>query len=170
MRRGNTITITGNCGYGGGADELHAAAVVDFPDITLDYTRRLLKMWVKAHPDIIRWQERSLVSARKLQYVEAPLSGHRMHFFGEPKSTEVYNYPVQHTAADLINEATPLISEQLNWTTEGIMAQVHDSLVLDGNDPKRLEALLRSHMEVTQLGVPFTITVKRGLRSWGACR
>ena len=111
-----------------------------------------------------------MIRANKLRYVEAPLSGHRMHFFSRPKPTEVYNYPVQHTAADLINKATPGIAAELDWEQEGILAQVHDSLVLDGDKPAKLEELLRSHMEVTQLGVPFTITVKKGLRSWGVCK
>ena len=39
------------------------------------------------------------------------------------------------------------IDKELNWTTEGILVQVHDELVLEGPDPVKLFGALKRGME-----------------------
>jgi DNA polymerase-1 len=156
--------------YGGTPEELWKAIIVEFPKFDLGSAFRMHKMWFKKHPAISAWHERQLKSARDNQYIEAPLSGHRLPFYSRVKSTEVYNYPVQHTAADIINPTIVPLSNALDWRTEALVAQVHDELVTSGKNPILLAQKMKEHMtrQITLNGhtLTFTVGIKFG-PNWG---
>jgi len=158
--------------YLGTAETIWKNICVEFPDagFTLLQIDRSLRNWFKRHSAIQRWQQAALKTARQLDKVVAPISGHELFFFGNVEPNKVVNYPVQHTAADIINPVTRAVCDALDWPREGILAQCHDALLVDGPDPIRLYKILKEKMtsRVTLAGreMMFEIDVKIG-RSWG---
>jgi DNA polymerase-1 len=122
--------------YGGTAETIHASLVVDFPGLTLLDVARLMKMWKRAHPAIVRWQAEQFHLAQVQGYTEAPISGRRHHFYGNIKPTEVANDPIQTTAADWVNDS---------------ILDLYDELVLQGPRPIRLFRLMKKHMEAKRM-------------------
>lgn len=158
-----------------GADErtlLQTLIDAGFVDMTLSKVIGFVQNMAGELPEIDAWHEELLKMAYDERVVVAPISGHELPFYGGVKETEVYNLPVQHTAADILNPAIGPISDQLNWRTEGLVAQVHDELVLDGLNPLKLAKLLVRHMEhdVTLNGhsAKFSIGLKIG-KNWAEC-
>jgi hypothetical protein len=143
-----------------------------FAETTLAQCIRFDEALTEALHEIPTWHDGLIRTAYRERYIEAPISGHRLPIYQRVKPTECYNLPVQHSAADLINPVVKPISDALNWETEGILAQVHDELVLGGEDPVKLAKLLVKYMEkdVTLGGntAKFTIGLKIG-KNWADC-
>lgn len=162
--------------YGAEAETVWKSLVVDFPDLELELVERLRSKWFATHPDIVRWQQTQLRSAREKCYVEEPISGRREYIWGEIEPTKIYNFPIQGAAASIINPACLALAEELDFKNESLLLQVHDALVVEGPDPIRLYRLLKKHMERTVVlngkKVTFPVDFKcgqgTGLRSsWG---
>lgn len=157
--------------YGGDAEKLWQTLLPDFPDYQLKVARKHLEAWFRAHPAIKRWQEAGLESARNLLYVEEPLSGRRRFFWSwPPKPTEVYNFPIQTAASEIINRAIVRVHERLKWPSEGIVFQYHDALVLSGPDPYRLATILQEELtkavSLAGRSIEFPIDIEVG-KSFG---
>jgi uracil-DNA glycosylase family 4 len=175
MRQGDVITITGNCNYGGEDETIWKKIYPDFPNVTILQIARMRLAWFRIHHWITTWHQSILREARQNDYLEAPLSGHRQPLFRLSDQERlddnfIYNWPVQHTAADIINRAIPKVAARLDWPREGIMFQYHDALILDGPDPDRLAKILREEMtceiELNGSRLLYDIDVKVG-PSWG---
>ena len=164
------------CNYGGDARTIWQALVVDFPSLSLLAVERLIQRWYALHPAIVDWQQLVLRQARLNKYIEAPLSRHRLYFIGPPEATKVFNYPIQHTAADIINAALMRVRAAIKWEEMPLLFQVHDELVLnaDADWPSLLKAarILWKKMpqKVTLNGhtMDMTVDVKIG-RDYGNC-
>jgi uracil-DNA glycosylase family 4 len=159
--------------YGADPRTMQQTLVNDgFAETTLAQCIRFDEALTEALHEIPTWHDGLIRTAYRERYIEAPISGHRLPIYQRVKPTECYNLPVQHSAADLINPVVKPISDALNWETEGILAQVHDELVLGGEDPVKLAKLLVKHMEknVTLGGntAKFTIGLKIG-KNWADC-
>ena len=154
-RQGNTITITGNCNYGGAAETIWKLLVGKGMTVPLGLVRGVLQKWFETHPQIKAWQDDLVETAAKNGYVEAPLSGRREHFHGgfgtdSRDRNRTLNYPIQATAGDLMNRAILALDEQIRWDKgEAIVGQIHDEILVEGPDPVRLGKLLKSTMEQT---------------------
>jgi len=158
--------------YGGTYQTLWEQIVVKVPGFPLADAKRMLESWYAAHPDIEKFKKDRLRIAHQKGYVEDIISGKRFYFFGRVEPTIVANFPMQAGGAGIINPEMIAIADELNWESEGIMAQVHDSLVLEGPDPYRLYDLLKKYMErvitINGIEMNFPIDVKVG-RVWGEC-
>ena len=139
--------IYGGILYGGTPETLHGVLSVDTP-IEITLVERMIDRYLAKHPALVAWHKKLVREANEKGYVEEPISGRRRHFWGRPVPTEIYNYPVQCLAGYVINLAIKQVSPELNWGEEGILFQVHDSLVLDGPDPLRLAEILLDKMEI----------------------
>jgi len=117
--------------YGSSIQTAWRALVPDYPSLSITDITRVWRAFAKMHPDIIEWQNARYEQARKLDYVDAPLSGRRYHFHGQIEPSKCYNIPIQMTGADAINRAMLRIHERMDWDREHILAQVHDSLVTE---------------------------------------
>lgn len=134
--------------YGGGADTIWRTLLPKFPRLTLRVVQQVIAMWFKTHPAIKEWQAQQVALANERLYVEAPVSGRREYFHsGHAEPTKALNYPIQSTAGDLMNRAILVLDKRIDWSREGIILQVHDEIVCEGPDPKRLAGLLREAME-----------------------
>lgn len=158
--------------YGGTDKTIHKSLVVNFPDLTVEAISDMRARWEAAHPAIATWQKDQLKNGEILKYVEAPLSGRRYRFYlGRVEPTICYNYPMQSTAADVVNRATLGLDEELQRTGAGhILLQVHDALVCEGPDPDALARAMKEHMnievELNGKKCRFPVDVKVG-KSWG---
>lgn len=137
------------CNYGGDPETIWRSLVVDFPALSLSLVIQIHKRWFRRHHWIVDWQQSQLRSVRELGYLQFPLSGRRIPFpdLNNVKPTEVYNYPVQGSAADIMDESLEEIDRDIRWGKEAILTQVHDSVSCEGPDPLRLMALMRKNME-----------------------
>jgi DNA polymerase-1 len=156
--------------YGGKPENLWRKLVLDFPSITLEQVEEAHRRWYNAHFPIKVWQDSILKHAQEHDYVEAPLSGNRVYFYGRVEPEKCYNYPIQHTAADIINRAIPKLDEALDWSREAILAQVHDELVICGPDARALATKARRFMEqditIGEHTLKYNVGIKVGY-DWG---
>jgi len=152
--------------YGGGEEAIWKHVSVDFPSYTLKQSYKNRESFDKDHPAFGLWHDQAFKKALKEKSITAPLSGHRLEFYGRVEAAKVYNYPAQHTAADILNPAIPKVAKALDWEREFILGQIHDELVCCGPDPVKLGKLLIEKLEtvVTINGktLPFTAGVKMG--------
>lgn len=133
--------------------------------------RMMQDKWFEAHPAIKDWQFRTIQKARRWDYVELPLSKRRIPFFmGRAKPTDVCNYPIQGTAADIVNAATVRADKLLDWKKEGLVLQIHDDLTFEGPDWRELAEIAKESMETeVEWGgntMRFPIDVSMGT-NWG---
>jgi DNA polymerase-1 len=161
--------------YRGSDRKLHASLVVDFPDITLEQVKIFREGLYRAHPRITAYQDALSAFAKKEEndYVQAPLSGRRKKFFGRVKITEVANYPIQMTAADIINKAIREVDQCIDWSKHLLTLQVHDALIGESKKPKQFIKILKTAMErpVELNGKKwnFEVEIKMG-KSWGTAK
>jgi DNA polymerase-1 len=140
----------GGIAYGGSADTVWRAMVVDFPDLKLHQVRKMQRRGFAAYPAIKRFHKSILAESREKGYVEAVLSGRREHFHdGRIDPNKVLNYPMQSMAGDIMNRAIVGLHKALKGTDTAILFQVHDAIVVE--TPKAAGestiAVMRAHME-----------------------
>lgn len=172
-QRTRTKNFNYNRWYGGSPRTIWELLVLEDDEITLDMIKYMFEKTERDHGAIVRWHDKLLAAAKENLYVEAPLSGRREHFY-EPrdvKPTVVYNFPVQATAADIMNAAIRKLYAMIDWPRETIVFQVHDEIVCQGPDPDALKAKMVEAMECTvELSgkpVHFPIEVKMSNKNWG---
>ena len=165
-KKQRAVGKTGNYAvqYGVGVDKLHGTLQGVIPGISISDVIRLRKAIER--PAISAYLKRALSQAWRDDFIEEPLSGLRYYFYGKVKETHVYNNRVQMFAASLINLAILGVDKDLDWPHEGILLQIHDALLVDGADAKKLGRVLQSRMaqEVT-LGswtANFLVDMKAG--------
>jgi len=157
--------------YGSSAQTLLKQGLETFPGLTLVAVKRVQEVRRRLFPGIFEWQEKQKKRVRDCGYVEMPLSGRKLHFYlNKFKPTEMFNYPIQGTAADLMNPVMLKVAERLRWDKgESLLAQVHDELLLEGPDPDRLVDILKEEMpqalEICGNHMEFPIEVSVG-KNW----
>jgi DNA polymerase I len=117
------------------------------PSLTLDMVQYISKQWQSTHPEVFVHQAKVVSQAMKHRYVEEPLSGRRRYYFDEVSPTEVMNFPIQSCGAAVINRAIVEVDQQLDWPKEGILAQIHDDLTVEVDDPIKGYRILKQAME-----------------------
>ena len=152
--------------YGGTPEAIWKHVVVDFPNYTLKQSIQNRKDYFLQHPSIPRWHDTSLRQAQDERSIKAPLSGHILEFYSRVEANKVYNYPVQHTAADVINPTVPKVALALDWSREFLMGQIHDELVTCGPDPvrlaKKLTKLMTRRVTINNHTLTFSVGIKMG--------
>ncbi len=133
--------------YGGGAETIWESLVVDFPDLTITHVFELMRRWDLAHQAIVNWKNNQLKKANRKRFVEEPIFGRREYFYARPEPTKVVNYPIQASAAAIINRAIKKVHKALEGYGN-ILFQYHDALIISTTDPVRCAKALRRHMEV----------------------
>lgn len=125
--------------------------------------------WFAIHEPVLRFRERLAEQVRQHHFYVNPLG--RKRYFCTPWPSverELYNFPMQSTAADIINRAMRVLHEEYNAP---IVLQMHDSLMLEvpSGTIAHWSFILREVMErpVAELdGTTFPVDVEVG-ESWG---
>jgi len=151
--------------YGGTEKTIHQQLAPGFPSLTLEMVEKLKERWEQAHPDIVSWQDRQLKQARKDKFVECPISGRRFYFYlNMVEPTKCYNFVIQGTAADLMNEAILDIDKTIK--NSKILIQLHDAILLEGKNVPAMADLLVDKMEKKLGDMRFPVDVSVG-KTWG---
>lgn len=105
------------------------------------------KLLFEIHQELRFWQLHQIRTAFEQKYVEEQVSGRRLYFpEGKVNINQALNFPYQALAGKIFNDAILRVDAELDWGREGIIAGVHDSIMLEGPDPDRLTDILLRYM------------------------
>lgn len=129
--------------------------------------RRIADRWFARHQPVLRFRRELREQVTRFHYYESPFGAKRW-VFGPWKDVEreVYNLPMQWTAARLTNRAMTRLHQQF---AAPIVLQHHDSLALEVpvQEADLWSERLRAAMEVPVVelgGTVFPVDLKRGQR------
>jgi DNA polymerase I-like protein with 3'-5' exonuclease and polymerase domains len=140
--------------------------------LTPERKRQIVDAWMGRHPDFVRWRNRLLAAFQGPHATHALTSvfGLRRYFttpYGSELVREVYNWPVQHTAAVIKLRAL----RRLDDLGVPLILDHHDALLAEvpAIEAERTAAIMRGVMEkpVSELGdAGFPVETTIG-PSWG---
>ncbi len=171
-QRALTKGVVYGMNYGAGAETIWRTLLIKFPKVKLKMVENIIKDWYKQHPKLRDLQQDLLDIAAKTLYVEAPFSGRREYFHdGRIEPTKVFNFPIQGTAGDIMNESILHLDKLCAAEKDtNIIFQVHDEIVIEGPDPARMFDMLKESMqrdlEMNNYTVAMPVDVDIGL-NWG---
>lgn len=116
--------------YLGQAVELYKRLSPDYPKLTLRAVEMFQSKWFKLCAQIHKYLKDAYFTACERGYVEVPLSGRRIYFYGNVEPSKVANIPVQGTGADVIDQALLRIDKRINWTDAKVKMQIHDEIIM----------------------------------------
>lgn len=157
--------------YGGAVDTLWKAVVRDYPNVTLQMIATMVSTMKTKMPQVGAWHQRMMRVAEQHGEIRSVIYGRRRVFpLRQFDLSEVVNFPVQSTAADLMNRGLMRTMQALPETAFPIL-QIHDAAIFecDEGDAEDVRDIVRDcfTQEVTYEGVTvaFPIDVKIG-NSW----
>jgi uracil-DNA glycosylase family 4 len=110
------------------------------PPLSIEMLERIKLAIYKAFPGIPRWRETTLKQATKDQAIFSPIMKRWRTFpLGDVPMTEIANFPIQSSAADLINIRNTIFYEQHMRRidpTAMYLAQVHDAVYYEVDEDK----------------------------------
>lgn len=147
-------------GYGAEAPKIHQTLSLlrndeldpVFPGITLVEVERFIERFWKKHPAILTWRKNLIRQWRRFGFLETTWHRRRRYFLGGEQATELYNFPVQGSAADIQNDAIHALVDRYPFDFDrrcGVVVQGHDQLVVEcpANDAPRVAEILKASME-----------------------
>lgn len=143
-----------------------------FQTITLQEIEHVYKTWWAAHPSIIAWRKQLLAGWRRYGYIATAWHGRRRYFLGGEDHEQMYNHPIQGSAADLQNTAVCKIVERYPFAWEssrGLILQIHDQNVIEcgEGEAEQVKDLLQESMETKVGAMRFPAEGKVG-KNWKA--
>lgn len=116
--------------YGAGVKTVFAQALRQDRRFTFDNTRKLMKAWDKTYYRTVRYWDEEMQRVLESGYSEGRVLGGRRVYPRPPERSEVANYPVQRTAAELMNlELIDLHGRlKLEVPSAKIIIQLHDAI------------------------------------------
>lgn len=124
--------------YGAGLATCYGQALRMDRTFTLSRTKLLIGKFDKRYYRTVAYWTEEMARVRELGYSESRISGRRRTYPYEPELSEVVNYPVQSTAADIMNEEILVLDEKLQrYVPQAfLITQLHDAV--DVECPERL--------------------------------
>lgn len=157
--------------YAGSTETLWKAVVRDYPNVTLGMINKMVMMMKTRMPGVAAWHQRMQLIAFQQGEIRSMILGRRRCFPTKQFDlSEVVNFPIQSSGADVINLGLMEIMPQLPATAFPIL-QIHDAVVFecDEDDQDRLKDLVVKCFtrEVTYNGntLLFPVDAKAG-KSW----
>lgn len=162
--------------YGSGLGNAYAQVMSRVPDCGLTYKHfcELDAMYMEAHPQYAKW----VIGINE----QIKTHGKLYNAFGRVRKFDPYdsqaeqkglNFPVQSTAADIINQAMVRVDMRLKRIPEArLILQLHDALYIEclTKDKQKCARVLQDELQtpVTINGTPrvFKVDIKTA-RSWG---
>jgi DNA polymerase I-like protein with 3'-5' exonuclease and polymerase domains len=135
--------------YGGSPQKLHRTMLSDFPHLKLEQVEQFDRQWKGYHHELVAYHNAMCSMGATKGYVETPIFGWRREVNKDRvKLQEVSNFPVQNFAAILMNKSL-LHFMARKPARDIVLAQVHDSLLVECDDPQATGALLTQCMQQT---------------------
>lgn len=137
--------------YGAEAEGICERAATKGLNMSLEFSKRCRDNWFKAHPKMWGWMQTTHKQAQRDMFVTLPFSGNKIHFFGQArdvKLTDTSNYPIQGTAAEIMDRAWKGVTDEIGWENKNrkVIIQNHDELVMQSDNVERDARLLERHM------------------------
>lgn len=157
--------------YGGAVDTLWKAVVRDYPNVTITMIGKMVATMKTKMPAVTAWHQRLMRQAAELGEVRSAILERRRCFpLGQFDLSEVVNFPVQSTGADIINLGLMDIMPRLPPNAFPIL-QIHDAVVFecDEDDQDLVKSLVVQSFtrEVTYEGITINFPVDaRAGKSW----
>lgn len=117
-----------------------------FPKTDILKVAKVRNRFFSGMPAIQKYMTRIRDEAYRDDAVVETMSGYTYPYFGQVSPEHAYNFKNQSGGAVLMNKAIVNIYNQLG-PDEKIVLSVHDEIVLEGPDPRRLVDLLKACME-----------------------
>lgn len=116
--------------YGAGLSTCYGQALRMDRTFTLSRTKLLMTKFDKRYYRTVEYWHEEMAKVRERGFSETLLSGRRRTYPYPPELSEVVNYPVQGTAADIMNEEILLLDERLTKECPSafINVQLHDAI------------------------------------------
>jgi DNA polymerase I-like protein with 3'-5' exonuclease and polymerase domains len=106
-----------------------------YAQLALRKVRQMRDNWLKGAPEFERGWEREIQTYRDNGFIAEEITGRRRDFLDGEAPNEIVNFPIQASAAGLMNLAIVQLHEQIplhKWGTgTGIINQCHDSIVIE---------------------------------------
>lgn len=161
-----------NCAFYGGAVETGWKSVVrDYPNVTLQMIGKMVAMMKTKMPGVTAWHERMMRMADQEGEVRSVIFSRRRAFpLKQFDPSEAINFPVQSSAADLMNRGLMTILPRLPPSTFPIL-QIHDAAVFecDEDDAEKIKDLVvtcfTQEVEYEGVTLEFPVDAKIG-KSW----
>lgn len=103
--------------------------------LPLRKVRQMRDNWLKGAPEFEKGWEREIQTYRDIGYIAEEITGRRRDFLDGEAPNEIVNFPIQASAAGLMNLAIVKLHEQIplhKWGPgTGIINQCHDSIVIE---------------------------------------
>ena len=150
--------------------------ITDLPyaKIPLRRVRMMRDNWLKGAPEFEGGWTREIETYRRQGFLAEDVGGRRRDFLDGEAPNEIVNFPIQSTAAALMNRALIALFEEIpmhKWGPgTGIINQCHDSIVVEcpESEGPRVAALLEACMNQEHPALPgvrITATATIG-RTW----
>jgi hypothetical protein len=150
--------------------------ITDLPyaKIPLRRVRMMRDNWLSGAPEFAKGWEREIGTFRKQGFLTEDVGGRRRDFLDGEAPNEIVNFPIQSTAAALMNRALIRLFQEIplhKWGPgTGIINQCHDSIVVEcpESEGPRVARLLEECMNQEHPalpGVKITATATIG-RTW----
>jgi DNA polymerase I-like protein with 3'-5' exonuclease and polymerase domains/uracil-DNA glycosylase len=142
--------------------------------LPLKKVRKMRDNWLKGAPEFEKGWETEIASYRAHGYTKEPVTERRRDFLDGENPNEIVNFPIQASAAGLMNRAILELAEAIplnKWGPgTGIINQCHDSIVVEcpEDQAEYVASLLEECMNQTHPdlpGVTFTASATTG-RTW----
>lgn len=157
--------------YGGSVETAWKAVVRDYPNVTLQMISKMVGMMKTKMSGVNDWHQRMIRTAEREGEVRSVIFGRRRMFpLKQFDLSEVINYPVQASAADLMNRGLMTIMPRLPKDAFPIL-QIHDAAVFECAEDDaevlkdRVIECFAQEVEYQGVTVKFPVDVKIG-KSW----
>lgn len=164
--------------YGAGTDALYRQAVEVDRSLRYDAVALVHAGMKRRYSQTVAYWYEEQARVRETGYSESRILGQRRSYPREPPITEIANYPIQSTAADVANLALIRLDAQLSGASRDarIIGQFHDAFLLEVPDEEShlspVRGLVRDCMEqqhdINGRKRSFPAELKEGY-SWSDC-
>lgn len=136
--------------YGAMENAVYSQAIASDRTMTISRTRALMNLFDTTYCDTVQYWKDETVRVAKTGYSEDRLHGRRRVYPRMPDPAEIANWPVQATAAAIMNEELIELDARLTneWPDAFIEGQQHDALDIDC-DEDDIEPVCKIVKEVT---------------------
>jgi len=162
--------------YGGGLQGIYRRVAKAVPELNLTFAKfqEVDDTYRKLHPMYIKWYDKTVKLVAAERCLENAF-GRKRYFLGNDYEIlkEGLNFPIQSTAADILNMALLNIYRDLKTgkIKAKLVASVHDSLIFEIKDPlvKKEAAKIKKLMELPRLingnSIAFPVDAESG-KDW----
>jgi DNA polymerase-1 len=142
--------------------------------LPLRKVRKMRDNWLKGAPEFEQGWEKEIQAFRDYGFIREEVTGRRRDFLDGEMPNEIVNFPIQASAAGLMNRAILQLHDQIPlnlWGPgTGIINQCHDSIVIEcpESEAARVAGMLEECMNQTDEalpGVTFTASATIG-QTW----